>query len=265
MNNIKLILFGIIAISSPAHSGIITDLNARFTNTAVECDNNRPAFYCSGVLIRGTAGTASEYYKPWGPSEHAINLGSTSFSYLRKDIKIDKLYRTHGYLLTSQNEAVATGLAIDYRCSYPYEADTLARGESGCTPSCESLGVTSINQWLDYMPTINSNIELMCSFDANDPYSYFTSIIAHNLGETYLEPELNLPEGGDYNEVLLKTWDMDQSLPIEAFWFLEGDVVAESKALNDREVYFFDRGINLPVVKIDLSNKDNPFIDSVAN
>ena len=265
--NIFLITAGLV-VSGFVHSSsdITHELNTRYANAVDVCDNNRPAYYCSGVLIRGTASTASDKYKPWEPSEHAITLGSTSFSFLRKDINIKKLYRTNGFLFNEQSESEEQGTDIAYHCSFPYEADTLSRPGHGCsTPapetaaSCASLGINNVTQWLEYMVSINSKIESMCSFSTDSPTAFLTSILAHDSGQTNLVPAPDIPEDGDYNEILLQTWALHQTLPVQAFWFIEGDETAKAEALNDRESYYVERGIYVPVVIINLKKHDAPF------
>lgn len=264
--NIKCMVCLLLIIPLNLFAATVESLNDRYNDTTIDCDNGTPAYYCSGVLVRGTAGTASLGVYPWEPSEHAIELGSVSFSYLRKDINVDKLFRTNGFLFLTQDEALASGLDVKYRCSFPYEADTLARPFHGCgtrqepiVENCNELGVNTISNWLLYMDLINSNIEEMCSFSTDNSNDFFTSIIAHDMGKEYL-PSLELPTYGDYNEILVEVWNKGQLLPIEAFWFIEGDEKAKEEALNDRYWYFVEFGIEVPVVSIDLSNKETPFI-----
>jgi hypothetical protein len=67
-----------------------------------------------------------------------------------------------------------------------------------------------------------------------------------------------------YNEILTNGWEHDSSLPIEAFFYSINDGVVSEKeretALSDRDLYFEQKGVYLPVVGMDLNKKDNPFV-----
>ncbi|MCM8744895.1 hypothetical protein NFC82_28245, partial [Pseudomonas koreensis] len=57
-------------------------LNNRYQNTTADCVGNHPAYFCSGVLVRGSPETG-EF---WKHSAIATQLGAESFSYLRADL-----------------------------------------------------------------------------------------------------------------------------------------------------------------------------------
>ncbi|TGZ35259.1 hypothetical protein EQ875_01538 [Photobacterium damselae subsp. damselae] len=63
-----------------------------------------------------------------------------------------------------------------------------------------------------------------------------------------------------YNEVLLEVWEQDQSVPLEAFWYLSGDEESLNNALYDRERYLEVTGNYVEIVELDLTNLHAPFI-----
>ncbi|MCM8744145.1 hypothetical protein NFC82_24360, partial [Pseudomonas koreensis] len=57
-------------------------LNNRYQNTTADCVGDHPAYFCSGVLVRGSPETG-EF---WKHNAIATQLGAESFSYLRADL-----------------------------------------------------------------------------------------------------------------------------------------------------------------------------------
>ncbi|TGZ35258.1 hypothetical protein EQ875_01537 [Photobacterium damselae subsp. damselae] len=104
MMDMKNISWMTLLISNIVNASILDDLNSRFHNTVDSCSGGTPAYYCSGVLIRAT-GEGYGYY-PWNPSPSATELGSVSFSYLRNDIKIIKLFHNNGFVFKSQSQSI---------------------------------------------------------------------------------------------------------------------------------------------------------------
>ncbi|MDD1966876.1 hypothetical protein NPS29_16230 [Pseudomonas putida] len=115
----------------PGGEEVAADLNARYNDTRKTCDSDLPSYYCNGVTIRGTVNGG---YDPWDPSPTQLTKGSMSFSYLRKDARVTQLFRPSGYILLSQDNAIAQGKAYDYLCSYPHDGwtDLVGRPGLGC-------------------------------------------------------------------------------------------------------------------------------------
>lgn len=264
MNKIIWVIF---FVSNVTNASILDDLNNRFHKTVDSCNENNPAYYCSGVLIRAT-GNSNGYY-PWNPSPSAIELGSVSFSYLRNDIKINSLWKNNGYIFKSQSDAISENTAINYRCSYPYEALSVSRGQNGCGEinddeqenNCYLLGAQSLYSWSELMIQKNNHISVaQCSFDATSTLEFILSLKAHDVGRFDLDDSILMGLGEQYNEILLEVWEQDQLVPLEAFWYLSGDEEARNNALYDRVRYLEVTGNYVEVVELDLTNLHSPFI-----
>lgn len=116
--------------SRPSGEQVAADLNTRYEDTRTTCDNNTPAYYCNGVMSRGTINST---YDPWDPSPTQITKGSISFTYLRRDASITDPYRDSGLLVLSQQEAINQGKQHDVVCSFPHDGWTdVARTNLGC-------------------------------------------------------------------------------------------------------------------------------------
>ncbi|EHJ9985309.1 hypothetical protein KB976_004447 [Vibrio parahaemolyticus] len=264
----KKIVWIILFVSSIANADILNDLNERFHNTVDSCEGETPAYYCSGVLIRATG--SSDGYYPWNPSPNATELGSVSFSYLRNDIKINDLWGNNGYIFKSQSDAISENTAINYRCSYPYEAVTANRGQNGCGElnideqenNCYLLGVQSLYSWSEFIIQKNSHISsAQCSFDATNALEFILSLKAHDVGRFDLDDSIITGFGVLYNEILLEVWEQNQPVPLEAFWYMSGDEDALNNALYDRERYLEVTGNYVEIVELDLTNLHTPFIN----
>jgi hypothetical protein len=82
--NACLLALLLVGSSSQAATGPETAqlLNKRYQNTTAECPGANPAYFCSGVLVRGS-NPALEF---WKHGEVATQLGAEAFVYLRTDL-----------------------------------------------------------------------------------------------------------------------------------------------------------------------------------
>lgn len=84
----------------------------------------RGLYYCSGVIVR-TLNTGR--YNPWDYSPLAIELGSTSYSWIRQDSPSNKLYHPAGFIIRTPEDAAANQLPpldVGWLCIYSFDADT---------------------------------------------------------------------------------------------------------------------------------------------
>lgn len=241
---------------------LVDSLNARYKNVTERCDGVAPAYYCSGILLRGL--TYSAAYKFWTHSPAAANLGSLTFTYIRKDMAIRSLVNNSkaGMVFSDQNTALAQTKAQTVRCIYPFATATQNSGrrEHGCgmrnsppqsdadPASCDQLTPPSltINSWLAEFSSASNNRANQCSLSAINADQFYAALQVHDQADAGL---LNYP-----NEVLVATWDESapEKLPIDAFFYsaMAGSL-DEARAL--REDYFQVTGSRLPLVKLDLS------------
>lgn len=193
-------------------------LNSRYVLTPDRCDNQTPAFYCSGVLLRGVA---DGNFDPWNPSPNATRLGAQSFSFARSDANMKQTFVASGYILDAPAEAIKQNKPIRFLCIYPYNA-----GTSGMTPlgkgcdaqatsqplpdqdlsTCQSKNATTVETWLAYTKT-----NPQCSLSMQDPAQFITMLGVRAAS----------PGNTAHNEVMVQAWaqDVAPQLPLQAFFY----------------------------------------------
>ena len=132
-------------------------LNAGYNNLSNNC-SGKPAYYCSGVIVRTTGAKPS--YHSWNPSPTSINKEGVPFSYLRRDLGITNLAwgDLHGFIF--KDFATAERLStypIRVLCTFPTDVASRDRaGVGGCgahsaypinSRSCPEEGVNTLEQW----------------------------------------------------------------------------------------------------------------------
>ena len=243
------------------------DLNTRYNDVRASCQNNQPAYYCSGVTLRSTV---HGNYDPWDPSPSGVKVGGVSFSYMRKDTYITDFLYSSGFLLLDQEHALSENKALTYLCIYAYDSYTLhGNTNKGCgfkpravdASSCASAGVRTATQWYNYTERLSHQM-YQCSLSTTDAAQFYTSIQVRAR-----KPVLPTPVGYGYNELMIGTWPQNsgKQLPIQAFFYKANapagntaTALAEAKIYQSK--YMTRTSIWVPVIKIDFSHvKDNPF------
>lgn len=251
----------------PRGEDVAADLNARYMDTRMACDNNAPAYYCNGIIIRSTQ---NGNYDPWNPSPAAIKLGGVSFSYMRKDAYVSSLYHVSGFTFMPQEKAIAEGKSVDYLCIYAYDAGTLVgiRGAQGCglkprsaldgdVSTCRSVGVQTVAQWYAYTRTI-PNRDYQCSLSTADATQFAASFQVRSQRPPNME--------AFWNEMMVKLWpqNVPANLPLESFFYTTETGRAEAKIYQSK--YTARTGQWLPVIRLNLSNlAASPFSYSTAD
>lgn len=250
--------------SQPSGSSVASLLNASFKDTAKGCDSNKlPAFLCTGVMLRGTQYSSS--YHAWDPSPSSQSSGGVSFSYLRADSQYNKL--AYGYVngfifypYFSAPDGKYTD--IDVMCSYPIDAGTENRTNKGCGASntypsqsgaCQAQGITTAEQWYSHYQQGNGNHSYQCGFTTADDSQYDT---ADSFYQSILSmAKIYQQSFNEQNELRLATWaqGMQNTLPIEAFFYLKGNSYGLSSAQNDQRDFSASTSKKLWVPVIELT------------
>jgi hypothetical protein len=224
------------------------DLTARYYDTKRDCGSStRPAFLCSGVLIRGTR--YSTAYHSWDPSPTSLKDGGISFSYLRKDSKFDKLAfgYNNGVIFYPIFGAPKGKMDPEYICAFPLD------GGDPYTQPCQSWGVLTGAEW--YTGFTNGAFKgsgfLACGFTVDDhknpkggTANGFSAVIdAMKL--------LGQKSFTDQNEIRANTWTAGQGkvLPIEAFFYIKDGL---PNARNDQIDFQRTTGLWVPVIRLTL-------------
>lgn len=236
---------------------IVHTLMREYRSTPKDCGGSplRPAFMCSGLMIRGTM--PSDQYHSWNPSPNSIKSGGTSFSYMRADIKFGKLaygYKS-GFILYPQSKTPKSMTTLRVLCMFPIDGDTDRRNNAGCgthqffpkdSKECGKQGITRSNSWLShYTRTRGNRRQHTCAFDL---YQRATS--AEMFAQSLIS-QIRLGNEGfaTQNELRISTWaqDIGPILPIQAFFYVEGGL---DGARHDQIDFYNDTGRIVPIVKM---------------
>jgi hypothetical protein len=241
----------------------VAAIQARYDATPDDCGGTeKPAFLCSGVLVRVTGNGIG--YHVWNPSASSVGTGGVSFSYLRADTNFSGLVfdYTDGVIFAASHETSIASVIPDLMCSFPLDANSWQRPAKGCglirgnvavTAPCQSQNVFTATEWYTHFMTLAGDYhENQCGFTttgiANTAPAFLASLQARQL--------LSSDRFSWWNEVMLATWpqNIGASLPIEAFFYvvmpngLSGLLGAQR---NQRDL-LATVGVAVPVVRITL-------------
>lgn len=240
---------------------VAAELRRHYQDTRVDCGTaNRPAFLCSGIILRGTSHSENKPYDAWDPSDTAIRVGGTSFSYIRSDFNIKRLAFTYdkGYVFFPYMETPDNKLKIEILCFFPVDGQSDHRSNKGCgehkdAPSVsEPCGLQNINtaeQWRDHYVTYPQAVN-RCGFNVSKTSTVPTAAVFHQAlltGPLVFPIDFNVP-----NDLKLETWPtgVPDQLPIEAFIYTLDTGI--SSVQHDQKRFHDLTGIVLPIIRITL-------------
>jgi hypothetical protein len=257
------------AIAIPPED-VAKNLNNRFNSKGEEC-SGLPAYACSGILIHTNDPAAG------GPtgivvSEHGKERGTVSFSFLRKDLRIELpyYYPIWGFsnfsgIIMSDN---VYNINLPLVCMYALDADSDSRGGTGCgRPSvnekaskasdysyCKEDGILTAEQLVETFYQNKDTYDDACSWSANDTASFNEWVRIPSLIQN-----LDLSYVYSNTEVLLKEWsELPQNeVPLEAYYYAvnykgSNDLTNRSSAQRLQDEYNKAYGKFIPVIKIDM-------------
>lgn len=221
-------------------------LNDRYTNTSPTCQKDKTAYYCNGVLLRGTQ--ASTAFHMWNPSPTSVANNGVSFTYLRVDANLKKPVYKQGFIVRESSAPAATPLTV--MCAYPFDGATSRPVEDTCRirgEMCDVLGITSVSAWASRYA---ASPRTSCAFNI-DPEQFQLNI----------DVRPSVPNGDGWNEVMVRTWpqDIPLQIPLEVFYYsLTGHYNSNGllQAQFGQRDYFQTTGRFLPVVKLNLEAPD---------
>ncbi|WP_143071666.1 hypothetical protein [Pseudomonas sp. NFACC39-1] len=237
------------------------ELRRRYQDTRTDCGSaNRPAFLCSGIVLRGTSHSENKPYDAWDPSDTAIRVGGTSFSYIRSDFNMKRLAFAYdkGYIFFPYMDTPANKLKIEILCFFPLDGQSDHRSDKGCGANREApivsepCGLQNINtaeQWRDHYVKYPQSIK-RCGFDVSKTSSVPTAAV---FRQALLTAPLVFPLTFDKpNDIKLTTWPtgVPDQLPIEAFIYTLNTGI--SSVQHDQRRFHDLTGIVLPIIKITL-------------
>lgn len=216
-------------------------LNARYADTSPVCRDGRAAFYCNGVMIRTT--DQSTAFHSWNPSPGSVRGNGASFSYLRADTAVVRLYKPQGFIIREQ--AAPAGNPMTLRCAYPFDGGTGGSADTCRTHGglCGDVGITSVAAWVArYAGNPNST----CAFNV-DPQQFQLSVAVRQ----------NRSDGFGWNEFMVGAWPQDNpsQLPIEAFIYTTRAYISGNGpvgALYDQKDFFQQTARYVPIIRVAL-------------
>lgn len=243
-------------------------LNARYSATPIECQNNRPAYFCSGVLYRAIMWDRLYYF--WNNRQRP-DYDGVSFSYWREDVGVRTAYLTVGYILApAEAWGGEQGVPRQMYCSFAFDGWTGAdRGSHGCDehrnfpvesrPCLDarrtgSQKIDSIRKFAVHYGAIDSSRpsadrwQHSCSFGepgtVMQPSVFLLSIHVRQRGA--IEP------GGKYTEQVISNWGLDEPerLPVEAIFIYDNaSDTFRGDAKAHQADYFEATGRLVPIVR----------------
>ncbi|MFJ2527733.1 hypothetical protein [Pseudomonas helmanticensis] len=230
-------------------------LNKRYQNTTAECAGANPAYFCSGVLVRGSNPTA----KFWKYGEVAQKLGAVSFVYLRNDLGMRTVPGANGVVFSDSFTAIGNGLSLEVLCAYPFAfPSTATLSNFGCAAlsatqhlqdvsSCADVGVSDAPAWLAHFQQQGQLPEKQCSLSSLDPAQFKASLLAHQgLDDSW---------SARPNKVQIKNWDREAPglLPVQGLYYDMTQPGALLGAQKDQRDYFIATGEWLPILRMNLT------------
>ncbi|CAI3932216.1 hypothetical protein [Commensalibacter papalotli (ex Botero et al. 2024)] len=252
-----------------ARASTADDLNANYSKIVNNCGSSkRPAFLCSGVMIRFTG--YSNDYNAWDPSPASIKRQGVSFTYIRKDIPARLGFggKLSGVIYYPNMLAPLDKVKPEITCAFPTDAWTDGRGDSCGRPDsnrrCQNVfagfnPVTTAELWYQNYMSLggdeNHKQQYQCAFDMSigslDLYAQpanTADLFNQNLRAIQMYPNI----GSGYNEIIVKPLTDAKSMPIQAFFYLtENMQKGGAEAFNMRDSYYYKTGIYLPVVRVE--------------
>lgn len=250
-------------VAAAVRSGqqVANGLTQRYHNTSESCANgSRPAYVCTGVILRGTLTSMTDAYDVWNPSPTAVNVGGVSFSYIRSDYKMSRLanFYNHGFILYPPATAPAKATRLTVLCFFPVDGASDNRSDNGCGPvrsdaqagkPCAARGVTTGVQWVAHYKAEPALLK-RCSFDVRE--SLGSQAVRNfneglNGGRMASAATIQIP-----NDLKIQLWpqDIPGQLPIEAFFYVSS--AGLQSARHNQRRYRQLTGITLPVIALSM-------------
>lgn len=286
MFTIKIVLFAVILkliyceVDVDADVDIATRLKSRYDDLSSVCldseNRQRPAYECSGLIIRGINFDPNQMKYPWSKKESNIRTNSFAYSYLRADQQFSRFPRGYkaGFFIYPHLKTPPTfeENKLNVFCAFPLDAFTdMRNGSHGCGQNrrddtgssieCNLQGIDSLEKWVSHFQNITNSENTdfnhrQCGFDltTENAAEAFQIVVAAKI---YLRENSNR-YAYQNNEFRIEAWDEEncKEIPIEAFFYVIDSAGADEKAVSYREEFRKCSGRTLPVVGIRLPNAD---------
>jgi len=239
-------------------------------NDVRECKMEKPAYQCSGILIRGVNNELNLTYA-WDMKPKNKEKDAFSLAYLRKDQQFSSIHGCDsGFIIYPHLKTPSTKNTYKVYCSFPFNgASDYRKGRHGCgtfhrrskSKHCNKLNIKSYHNWKCYFKKFNqTKMSGHCAFDLtrDSPAKYFNIALKAN---TYIQKRLPQDYAFAHNELRMNAWNAKKTneLPIEAFYFVRDSAIGKHLAEKYQDQFYTRGGGEIPIVEIQLPSKTNSF------
>jgi hypothetical protein len=247
-------------------------LTRRYKDLRGNCGaDSKPAFLCSGIVLRGTAD--NDTYDFWEPSPTQLSQGSVSFSYLRGDFNLIRLANHYqkGFIFYPVLDRPADKLQIEVLCFFPVDGKSDSRVEQGCgaVRPGETVGkrcaeqtpvVRTAQDWVRLTNERPGDMAHRCSFDVRDTANTAAGpAFKEGLRVAEIAKDVQSLQPNDLKLELWQTGDASQpeakrekprAIPIEAIVRVSDEGLAGAQ--RDQRRWREMTGFNVPIIKMSL-------------
>lgn len=261
-----------VSICAKENPNIANDLKSRYKDSTKICSGDKPAYQCSGIIIRGI-NQANNLAHAWSLKPENKQKESFSFAFLRHDQPFSSFPRGYdsGFIMYPQLKTPVGKNTYKVYCAFPTDGGTDSRSGHGCgmynneamSNHCDRVGITSYNAWVNnFNRIINSNnpnfVDRQCAFDMTiasrakdfDIIRQANQYLQKNSSKYYMRN----------NELLVHAWNENNAspLPIEAFFYLIGSTNGLKHAQEFQRDYYNQANKEIvPIVGIKLPQTPN--------
>ena len=233
-------------------------LNKRYQNVQTECVGGNPAYFCSGVMLHGSA----PMIEFWKHDDVAAQLGAESFVYLRADLGTQTLPSANGVVFSDSFTAIGKDQPLDVLCAYPFAfvpvgshpgfgcGLSTASRQAADASSCASEGVSDSASWLAHFEQQGRQPTKQCSLSSLNPTLFKASLLAHQ--------GIDSDWSARPTQLQIRNWDetAPKKIPIQALFYDTNQSGSLLGAQRDQYDYFATTGDWLPILRMDLAQAE---------
>jgi len=269
------LLIVIALISNSFGDDIAKRLVKRYKSGKEKCydkrKNERPAYECSGIMIRGVN---PKLKLAWNMKEMNKHKKAFSLAYLRHDQVFSRFpgdYKS-GFIIYPHMNTPRKKNKYKMYCSFPLDGWTDYRDGHGCgisqqfkdpsTNHCRRQNIKSFDKWKSHFKKIvEKHTRRQCGFDLTrkSAAKYFAISIA---AKKYIQSRARYSKYAvRNNELRMHSWNekKPKNIPIEAFFYLLGSAAGKRNAEKYQDQFYSRGGGAVPVVGIRLPTAKKGF------
>jgi len=255
-------------ISNSTEDDIEKRLKSRY-NSLKKCKNGKPAFQCSGIMMRGVNNKLKLKYA-WNMKDMNKQKHAFSLAYLRRDQKFSSFPKDYdsGFIVYPHSKTPRKKNTYKVYCSFPMDGYTDYRAGHGCgkyngdimSNHCARQNIKSFVEWkLHFLKVLNNPLMRQCGFDMTKKSAakYFDiSIKANNFIQKHIKRF-----AFEHNELRMHSWNEKKArkIPIEAFFYLMGSARGKQLAEKYQDQFYSRGGGKVPIVGIRMPTATKSF------